>query len=132
MKGFRDRRFDVLVATDIAARGIDVEAVSHVVNFDMPGTVDAYTHRIGRTGRSEREGKGYTFVTADDESLVRAVESRIGERIPRRTVAGIAEHRPPEGRNAAERSTRVAGRASTRVRPRRKPRSRGRSYRRAS
>ena len=86
MSGFRKRQFDILVATDIAARGIDVERVSHVVNFDMPGTPDAYTHRIGRTGRAEREGKAYTFVTAADDALVRAVESRIGSRISRRTV----------------------------------------------
>ena len=64
MDGFRQRQFDILVATDIAARGIDVAQVSHVVNFDMPNTPDAYTHRIGRTGRAEREGKAHTFVTA--------------------------------------------------------------------
>jgi ATP-dependent RNA helicase RhlE len=114
------------VATDIAARGIDVEKVSHVINFDMPGTVDAYTHRIGRTGRSERDGKGYTFVTNDDVALVQAVESKIGESIPRRTVAGIAELRLIEGRGAAGRPTRPsrqrpanrAGRAPRARRPR--------------
>ena len=84
MDGFRRRDFDVLVATDIAARGIDVAQVSHVVNFDMPTTPDAYTHRIGRTGRSEREGKALTFVTAEDHEMVREVERRIGARIPRR------------------------------------------------
>jgi ATP-dependent RNA helicase RhlE len=86
MEGFRKKQFDILVATDIAARGIDVEQVSHVVNFDMPNTPDAYTHRIGRTGRAEREGKAYTFVTADDHALVRALERRFGTTIPRRTV----------------------------------------------
>jgi len=90
MAGFRRGQFDILVATDIAARGIDVEGISHVVNFDMPGTVDAYTHRIGRTGRAGCEGKAYTFVTADDRDLVRAVESRIGARIPRRQLSGVA------------------------------------------
>jgi len=89
MDGFRQRRFDILVATDIAARGIDVQQVSHVVNFDMPSTVDAYTHRIGRTGRAEREGKAYTFVTADDAPLVRAVERRIGSSILRKAVSGF-------------------------------------------
>jgi ATP-dependent RNA helicase RhlE len=84
MEGFRARRFHVLVATDIAARGIDVEQVSHVVNFDMPNTPDGYTHRIGRTGRSERTGRAYTFVTPEDQELVRAVERRIGAAIPRR------------------------------------------------
>ena len=89
MEGFRQRRFDILVATDIAARGIDVQQVSHVVNFDMPSTVDAYTHRIGRTGRAEREGKAYTFVTADDRHLVSAVERRIGASIQRKAVKGF-------------------------------------------
>ncbi len=90
MDGFRRKSFDILVATDIAARGIDVDQVSHVVNYDMPNTPDAYTHRIGRTGRSEREGKAYTFVTADDATMVRQVERRIGEPIPRRAMDGIA------------------------------------------
>ena len=89
MDGFRGRQFDVLVATDIAARGLDIEQVSHVVNYDMPNTSDAYTHRIGRTGRAEREGKAYTFVTAADHSMVREVERRIGASIPRRRVEGI-------------------------------------------
>jgi ATP-dependent RNA helicase RhlE len=93
MNGFRRRQFDVLVATDIAARGLDIEQVSHVVNFDMPNTSDTYTHRIGRTGRSEREGKAYTFVTAGDHSMVREVERRIGASIPRRSVEGIASRR---------------------------------------
>ena len=89
MDGFRKRRFDVLVATDIAARGIDVEQVSHVVNFDMPNTPDAYTHRIGRTGRADREGKAYTFVTSEDHLLVAQVERRLEMSIPRRQVHGI-------------------------------------------
>jgi ATP-dependent RNA helicase RhlE len=87
MEGFRNRRFQVLVATDIAARGIDVAQVSHVVNFDMPSTPDGYTHRIGRTGRSERQGRAYTFVTPEDNAMVRSVERRIGAVIPRQRVA---------------------------------------------
>jgi ATP-dependent RNA helicase RhlE len=83
MRGFRERRYHVLVATDIAARGIDVEKVSHVVNFDMPTTPQGYTHRIGRTGRAERQGRAYTFVTPEDGDLVRAVERQIGAAIPR-------------------------------------------------
>jgi len=90
MEGFRARRFDVLVATDIAARGIDVEQVSHVVNFDMPTTVDGYTHRIGRTGRAERSGRAYTFVTPEDRDLLRAVERRMGSAIPQQVLEGFA------------------------------------------
>ncbi|UCF37466.1 MAG: DEAD/DEAH box helicase [Acidobacteriota bacterium] len=89
MEGFRKRRYDILVATDIAARGIDVQQVSHVVNFDMPSTVDAYTHRIGRTGRAEREGKAYTFVTHDDHRMIRMVEKRIGASIERKVLTGF-------------------------------------------
>jgi len=89
MTGFRSHQFDILVATDIAARGIDVKQVSHVVNFDMPNTPDAYTHRIGRTGRAERHGKAYTFVTGDDHAMVSEVERRLGAPIPRRTLDGV-------------------------------------------
>jgi ATP-dependent RNA helicase RhlE len=113
MNGFRKRRFDVLVATDIAARGIDVEQVSHVVNFDMPNTPDAYTHRIGRTGRGDREGKAYTFVTAEDHSLVAQVERRLEMSIPRREVHGIQSipfpHSGNRSRDAGPRRRRAAG-----------------------
>ena len=111
MEGFRKQRYDVLVATDIAARGIDVEQVSHVVNFDMPNTTDAYTHRIGRTGRSDRQGKAYTFVTAEDHRLVSQVEKRLGLPIPRRRVDGIESIPFPQGRQArAEPSRRRSSR----------------------
>ncbi|MEJ2146802.1 MAG: DEAD/DEAH box helicase [Acidobacteriota bacterium] len=82
MDGFRARRFRILVATDIAARGIDVEKVSHVINYDMPNTADAYTHRIGRTGRSERTGTAISFVTPEDREILRAVEKVMGNAIP--------------------------------------------------
>ncbi len=91
MRGFRDGRFDVLVATDIAARGIDVAAVSHVINFDVPNTPDAYTHRIGRTGRSERSGRACTFVTRDDAAMVRAIERHLGEALPLARVPGLTD-----------------------------------------
>ena len=71
LDGFRDGSYQVLVATDIAARGIDVSRISHVINYDMPDTTDAYTHRIGRTGRAEKTGDAFTFVTREDESMVR-------------------------------------------------------------
>ncbi|MEM7247783.1 MAG: DEAD/DEAH box helicase [Acidobacteriota bacterium] len=90
MSGFRSRRHDVLVATDIAARGIDVQGVSHVINYDVPNTSEAYTHRIGRTGRSEREGIAFTFVTEADRAWLRATEKMIGSPIPRRTAPGIS------------------------------------------
>ncbi|MFQ5418560.1 MAG: helicase-related protein, partial [Myxococcota bacterium] len=89
MRGFRSRRYDILVATDIAARGIDVSGVSHVINFDVPSTPEAYTHRIGRTGRAEREGVACTFVTSSDRGWVRATERMIGSPIPRQHVEGF-------------------------------------------
>jgi ATP-dependent RNA helicase RhlE len=76
----------VLVATDIAARGIDVEALSHVVNFDVPAAPDDYIHRVGRTGRAEMTGEAFTFVTPQDEGDWRAIERAIGRSLPRVTL----------------------------------------------
>jgi ATP-dependent RNA helicase RhlE len=89
MQGFRTRRYDILVATDIAARGIDVSGVSHVINFDVPNTPLAYTHRIGRTGRAALEGVAFTFVTGEDRLWVNATERMIGASIPRRQAEGF-------------------------------------------
>jgi ATP-dependent RNA helicase RhlE len=89
MGGFRNRSFDVLVATDIAARGIDVRGVSHVTNYDVPNTPEAYTHRIGRTGRAEQEGQAVTFATRDDAAWLRATERMLRAPIPRRQIEGF-------------------------------------------
>ncbi len=94
LRGFREKRYDVLVATDVAARGLDIAGVSHVVNFDVPGTPDAYTHRIGRTGRAEQAGTAFTFVTPTDDRALRAIEKHLGAPIERRQLAelGPLEH----------------------------------------
>ena len=89
LDGFRNGRFDILVATDIAARGIDVSEISHVINFDMPDTVDAYIHRIGRTGRAEATGKAFTFCTSEDESMIRDIEKVLGHKIERERLDGF-------------------------------------------
>ncbi len=89
LDGFRDGSFQILVATDIAARGIDVSQVSHVINFDMPNTPEAYIHRIGRTGRAARSGDAFTLVTADDRAMERAIERALGRSIERRTLDGF-------------------------------------------
>ena len=89
MNGFRGGKYDILVATDIAARGIDVSEISHVVNYDMPDTVDAYTHRIGRTGRAEATGEAVTFAVQDDEPMVRDIERVLGKPIERRRMEGF-------------------------------------------
>ncbi len=87
--GFRNGKYDILVATDIAARGIDVAEISHVINFDVPDTVDAYTHRIGRTGRAHKTGEAYTFVEPEQEPMVREIEKVLGNRIERRRLPGF-------------------------------------------
>jgi ATP-dependent RNA helicase RhlE len=87
LDGFRGGKHDILVATDIASRGIDVSDISHVINFDMPDTVDAYTHRIGRTGRAEETGEAFTFATVEDIKLIRDIERTIGEPIEQRRLA---------------------------------------------
>ena len=86
INGFRGGKYDLLVATDVASRGIDVSDVSHVINFDMPNTVDAYIHRIGRTGRVEQSGEAFTFTVPEDEVLVRKIEAVLGARIERRRL----------------------------------------------
>jgi ATP-dependent RNA helicase RhlE len=88
--GFRGGKYDILVATDIAARGIDVSEISHVINYDMPSTADAYTHRIGRTGRACNTGEAFTFIAHADEPMVRQVENILGSRIERRRLPGFA------------------------------------------
>jgi ATP-dependent RNA helicase RhlE len=89
MRGFREGQFKILVATDIVARGIDVQGVSYVINFDVPTTAEAYTHRIGRTGRSEQEGLALTFITRDDQRWVKAVEKMLGREIQRKRERGF-------------------------------------------
>lgn len=89
LDGFRDGTFQILVATDIAARGIDVSQVSHVINYDMPDTPEAYTHRIGRTGRAAKTGDAFTFTTAEDAPMVRTIERLLNAPLERRTLAGF-------------------------------------------
>ena len=86
LRGFRSGRYRILVATDIAARGIDVSRISHVINYDMPDTVDAYTHRIGRTGRAAKTGDAFTLMTPEDKDLVCGIERVLGERVVRRAL----------------------------------------------
>jgi ATP-dependent RNA helicase RhlE len=86
LNGFKSGKYRILVATDIAARGIDVEALSHVVNFDVPHLPEDYIHRVGRTARAEMTGDAITFVAPEEESDLRAIERAIGKRLPRVTV----------------------------------------------
>jgi ATP-dependent RNA helicase RhlE len=86
LNGFRSGTHQIMVATDIAARGLDVESISHVINFDMPDTADAYIHRIGRTGRAERKGDAFTLVTPEDSDMIRILERIMGQPLARRTL----------------------------------------------
>jgi ATP-dependent RNA helicase RhlE len=95
LAGFKEGRYKVLVATDIAARGIDVEALSHVVNFDVPHVPEDYIHRVGRTARAEMKGDAYTFVSPEEEGDLRAIEKAIGKRLPRITVPGFDYAKAP-------------------------------------
>ncbi|MBU1247891.1 MAG: DEAD/DEAH box helicase, partial [Proteobacteria bacterium] len=86
LDGFRCGDFKIMVATDIAARGIDCSSITHVINFDMPDTAETYTHRIGRTGRAGRTGKAFSLTTPDDNLMVRDIERVLGTQIKRVTV----------------------------------------------
>ena len=89
LDGFRSGKYQLLVATDVASRGLDVATISHVINYDIPDCADAYIHRIGRTGRAERSGDALTLVTADDCDTVRDIERALGEPISVRKVEGF-------------------------------------------
>jgi ATP-dependent RNA helicase RhlE len=92
---FRSGQAKILVATDIAARGIDVLTISHVINYDMPDEIDAYTHRIGRTGRIGKTGEAFTLVTAEDNAMIRDIEKLLNTKIERRTLEGF-DYTAPE------------------------------------
>ena len=115
LNGFRNGRYEVMVATDIAARGIDVQQISHVINFDVPHHPEDYVHRIGRTGRALSVGDAFTIMTAEDLQEVAAIERFISQKIPRVKLEGFAykytrlvdEHPPPifgGGRSRGRRS----------------------------
>ncbi len=87
LSGFRRQSFRILVATNVAARGLDVEHISHVINYDIPEEPDVYTHRIGRTGRAGVEGEAYTLVTPRDKKYLKAIENTIGYRIDRKNLS---------------------------------------------
>jgi ATP-dependent RNA helicase RhlE len=114
LNGFRDGTYPILVATDVAARGIDVLEITHVINFDMPDTVDAYTHRIGRTGRADLTGQAYSFASPKDEGMVRDIEKVLGARIERLRLpgfdyGGFSPQQQPQARPAQPAAPRPQG-----------------------
>lgn len=104
LDGFRAGRIKVLVATDIAARGIDVLEISHVINYDMPDSPDSYIHRIGRAGRIGRSGEAFTFVTSQDGQMVRSLEQILNGQIKRNTLTDFDYGHAPEPRMRQQRS----------------------------
>ena len=144
LAGFKSGKVRALVATDIVARGIDVEALGHVVNFDVPGVPDDYIHRVGRTARAETTGDAFTFVSPDEAVELRAIERAIGKRLPQVTLPGFDyTHKPAErfevpigeriaalrSRKAEERSR---GREKTAAKAQREAEERERAARRAA
>ena len=115
LAGFKSGLYKVLVATDIAARGIDIEALGHVVNFDVPQAPDDYIHRVGRTARAGEVGDAFTFVAPDEQNDLRAIEKAIGKRLPQITIPDFDYNARPEGRleiPIAERIAAIRGRKS--------------------
>ena len=108
LAGFKSGKFRVLVATDIAARGIDVEDISHVVNFDVPNVPEDYIHRVGRTARAEATGDAFTFVSPEEEGDLRSIERAIGKRLPRILVPGFDYGKAPAERFEIPLAERIA------------------------
>jgi ATP-dependent RNA helicase RhlE len=100
LNGFKSGKYQILVATDIAARGVDVSNISHVINYDMPDTADAYTHRVGRTGRAARTGKAFTLVTHADKPTVRSFERIMGMKLASRELEGFDYDAPAPRKQA--------------------------------
>jgi ATP-dependent RNA helicase RhlE len=140
LAGFKHGRIKVLVATDIAARGIDVESLPHVINFDVPVAPEDYIHRVGRTARAGKIGDALTFASPAEKPLVRAIERAVGRRIECRNLEGFDYNAKPQGRLevpvgeriAAHRARRSDERSRSRAKNRRRNRQAGRPGGRAS
>ncbi|MBI5943566.1 MAG: DEAD/DEAH box helicase [Chloroflexi bacterium] len=121
LKGFKDGTHQIMVATDIAARGLDVESISHVINYDMPDTADAYIHRIGRTGRAQRTGDAFTLVTHEDNDMIRTLERIMGQPLKREVLEGFDYTAPAPPKSDSGGRGRGAPREDSRRPPRPAP-----------
>jgi ATP-dependent RNA helicase RhlE len=108
LAAFKGGRLRVLVATDLASRGIDVQDLPHVINFDVPTQTDDYIHRVGRTARVQATGNAMTFASPDDEQAISAIEHAVGRRIERRKLAGFDYTVQPSGRLEVPIADRIA------------------------
>jgi ATP-dependent RNA helicase RhlE len=132
LNGFRKGKYRILVATDLAARGMDVSSISHVINYDMPDTADAYTHRVGRTGRANRTGEAFTLVTQADKSAVQSFERTMGIELVCRELDGFDYDKPAHGRPTSDFGHNTVTRKQTTATYGRKKSSHYRAHRRAS
>nr|WP_283153848.1 DEAD/DEAH box helicase [Pseudalkalibacillus hwajinpoensis] len=121
IKRFRDAKIQLLVATDVAARGLDIEGVTHVFNYDIPQDTESYIHRIGRTGRAGGDGASYTFIAAKDQSFIQMIEKGIGKKLARKSVEGALpsheernDRRENDQRGRNHRSSRKPGSSNNR------------------
>jgi ATP-dependent RNA helicase RhlE len=123
LEGFRRGRYRILVATDIAARGIDVADIRHVINYDLPMTVEDYVHRVGRTARAEAHGRATSFASPEERGQLRAIERHIGRSLPRESATPTAVRGPAPHRSPASAPQHHAGPAQHRApAPHRNPR----------
>ena len=122
LAGFKSGKHRVLVATDIAARGIDVEALSHVVNFDVPNVPEDYIHRVGRTARAEMTGDAFTLASPEEATELAAIERAIGKRLPRITVPGFDYAKAPAERFEVPLAERIASIRARKAEERRRAR----------
>ncbi|MBW8011813.1 MAG: DEAD/DEAH box helicase [Chloroflexi bacterium] len=124
LRGFKIGKYQIMVATDIAARGLDIDSISHVINYDMPDTADAYIHRIGRTGRAERTGEAFTLTTPDDREMVQKIEKIMKQKLPRQRLpdfdydAPMPEYTHTPRKHKPRQNRRSASRPKQRVRQR--------------
>jgi ATP-dependent RNA helicase RhlE len=125
LAGFKSGQYRVLVATDIAARGIDIEALGHVVNFDVPEAPDDYIHRVGRTARAGEIGDAFTFVAPEEQNDLRAIEKAIGKRLPQITLPGFDYNAKPEGRLEVPIGERIAAIRSRKAEERARSKAKG-------
>ena len=109
LEGFRSGRYQVLVATDIAARGLDVENITHVINYDIPHTREEYVHRSGRTARAEAEGDAFTLVAPEEEVILRTIEKELGQKLPRVVLPDFDYGRIPPITTSPEPAKKVFG-----------------------
>jgi len=113
LKGFKQGRYQIMVATDIAARGLDVNGISHVINYDMPDTADAYIHRIGRTGRAEQTGDAFTLCTPDDNVMVRKIEQIMKQKLPREKMENFDYETPKQNFNNSQKKNHYSNQRKT-------------------